>query len=58
MQLGSLLLEPALHIVRERATAASNRDTLIVQSQLNDNAGLIGAGALSYYYQNIALKKT
>jgi glucokinase len=71
MQMGAMLMEPALRIVQDRtlpanlegkrllpdetgaiATPAGGR-AHIVQAQLGANAGLIGAGALLYYYQQL-----
>jgi glucokinase len=46
MQMGSMLLEPALSIVQERTMRANLAGARIVQAQLGENAGLIGAGAL------------
>jgi glucokinase len=51
MQMGSMLMEPALKIVQERTMRANLAGVRIVQAQLGANAGLIGAGALPQYYQ-------
>lgn len=51
MQMGSMLLEPALTIVQERTMRANLAGARIVQAQLGENAGLIGAGALPLYGQ-------
>lgn len=51
MQLGSMLMEPALKIVQERTMRANLAGAHIVLAQLGANVGLVGAGALPYYYQ-------
>ena len=51
MQMGSMLMEPALKIVQERTMRANLVGARIVPAQLGANVGLIGAGALPYYYQ-------
>lgn len=51
MQVGSLLMEPALKIVQEHAMRANLEGARIVQAQLGENAGLVGAGILPFYYQ-------
>ena len=48
--MGRMLMEPALRIVHERAMKASLDVVQISLAQLGANVGLIGAGALSYYY--------
>jgi len=48
IQMGSLLMEPALKIVQESTMNVSYKSVRIVQSQLGIDAGLIGAGALIY----------
>jgi glucokinase len=48
MQMGRMLMEPALRIVQERAMKAPRESARITLSQLTRNAGLIGAGALIY----------
>jgi hypothetical protein len=46
MQMGSMLLEPALNIVQERTMRANLVGARIVQAHLGENASLIGAGTL------------
>lgn len=54
-QMGSMLMEPALRIVQERAMKVPCQSVRIVQAQLDADAGLVGAGTLVYYnYHNIA----
>ncbi len=48
MQMGPMLMEPALRIVQERAMKAPRDSVRIELAQLGINAGLIGAGALIY----------
>jgi predicted NBD/HSP70 family sugar kinase len=48
MQMGRMLLEPALRIVQERTMKAPRESVRIILSQLTRNAGLVGAGALIY----------
>lgn len=48
MQMGPMLMEPALRIVQERAMQAPRDSVQIELAQLGRNAGLIGAGALVY----------
>ena len=48
MQMGRMLMDPALRIVQERAMKAPHDSARIALAQLNRNAGLIGAGALIY----------
>ena len=48
MQMGRMLMEPALRIVQERAMKAPRDSTRITLAQLTRNAGLVGAGALIY----------
>ena len=50
-QMGPLLLEPALRIVRERAMSVPRAAVRIELAELGANTGLVGAGALIYYYQ-------
>lgn len=50
-QMGPLLLEPALRIVNERAMSVPRAAARIELAELGANTGLIGAGALIYYYQ-------
>jgi glucokinase len=47
-QAGSLLMEPALRIVEERAMKVPRDAVPIVQTQAGTDARLIGAGALIY----------
>ncbi len=49
LQMGSLLLEPALHIVRGRAMQVPRKAVRIVQAHLGGDVGLVGAGALVYH---------
>ena len=51
MQMGALIMDPALKIVQEHTMRANMAQTRIVPAQLGGNAGLIGAGALPFYYQ-------
>ena len=48
MQMGRMLMEPALRIVQERAMKAPRDSARIALAQLTRNAGLVGAGALIY----------
>jgi glucokinase len=48
MQMGQMLMEPALRIVQECAMKAPFDSVHIELSQLGRNAGLVGAGALIY----------
>jgi glucokinase len=48
MQMGQMLMEPALWIVQERAMQAPRNSARIELAQLGRNAGLIGAAALVY----------
>jgi glucokinase len=48
MQMGPMLMEPALRIVHERAMKAPRDSARIELAQLGRNAGLVGAGALIY----------
>jgi len=48
-QMGPLLMEPALQIVKERAMHIPSKAVRIVQAELGVDAGLIGAGALVYH---------
>jgi glucokinase len=45
-----MLMKPALRIVQERAMKAPRDAVQIVLAQLGTNTGLMGAGALFYYY--------
>lgn len=49
-QMGPMLMEPALRIVQERTMKVPLDAVQIVLAELGGNAGLIGAGALVYYY--------
>lgn len=51
MQMGDLIMEPALKVVQTCAMQANRAKTRIVPAQLGGNAGLVGAGALPFYYQ-------
>jgi len=50
-QMGPLLLEPALRLVRERAMSVPRDAVRVELAELGANTGLVGAGALIYYYQ-------
>ena len=52
-RMGEVLLAPALRLVQERAMQATREPTSISVAELGENVGLIGAGALVYYYQGI-----
>lgn len=52
-RMGDMLLQPALHLVHERTMQAPYEVTRIDVAELGENVGLIGAGALVYYYQGI-----
>ncbi len=49
-QMGPMLLEPALHVVQERAMRIPREAAHVVLAQLGHNVGLVGAGALIYHY--------
>jgi glucokinase len=49
-QMGPLLLDPALRIVQERTMRVPREAARIVIAELGPNVGLVGAGALIYYY--------
>ncbi|HEY3993037.1 MAG TPA: ROK family protein [Ktedonobacteraceae bacterium] len=51
MQMGALIMEPALKVVHEHTMRANMAKTRIVLAQLGINAGLVGAGALPAYYR-------
>ncbi len=53
MQIGDLIMEPALKVVQKHAMRANMVKTRIVAAQLGGNAGLVGAGALPSYYQKL-----
>jgi len=55
-QIGPLLLQPALRLVRERTMRVPREAVRITLAELGANVGLIGAGALIYYYQISALE--
>lgn len=48
-QMGSLLLEPARQIVRDRAMQVPRKAVRIVQAHMDVDVGLVGAGALVYH---------
>lgn len=58
MHIGKLLLEPATRIVQERTMWANRAEADILFAQLGANTGLIGAGALPYYYQQGCVEST
>ncbi|GAC1568215.1 MAG: ROK family protein [Ktedonobacteraceae bacterium] len=47
---GDMLMEPALRIAQERAMTAPYNAVRISMAELAANTGLVGAGALVYYY--------
>lgn len=49
-QMGAMLMDPALRIVRERAMNVPRESVRIMLAQLGHNVGLVGAGSLIYYY--------
>lgn len=49
-QMGPLLMEPALRIVHERAMQVPREAVRVEFAQWGSNVGLVGAGALLYYY--------
>jgi glucokinase len=51
-QMGPLLLEPARRVVYERAMRAPREAVRIELARAGPNVGLVGAGALLYYYHN------
>src|SRR5436305_1644359 len=51
VQIGELLLEPARRTIEERAIKLLHETTRIVMAELGPDAGLVGAGALIYYYK-------
>lgn len=55
MQMGSQLIDPALSFVKEHTMSShlAGSAARIVQAQLGANSGLIGAGALLYYNQQL-----
>jgi glucokinase len=50
MQMGPMLLEPALQVVQECAIKVSREAVRIIPAQLGKDVGLVGAGALIYHY--------
>jgi glucokinase len=50
MQIGAMLMEPAVRVVQQHTMQANRDGARIVSAQLGTNAGLIGAGALLLYY--------
>ena len=54
-QMGPLLLDPARQIVAERTMKTPREAARIVPAELGANVGLVGAGALIYYYNDAAL---
>jgi glucokinase len=52
-QMGSLLLEPTLRVVHERAMQAPRDAVRVELAQAGHNVGLVGAGALLYYYHSM-----
>lgn len=50
-RMGTLLMEPALRVVRERAMRAPREAVRIELAELGADVGLVGAGALIYYYE-------
>jgi len=49
-QMGPMLMEPALRIVQERAMKMPRDAARILVAESGANVGLVGAGALVYYY--------
>jgi glucokinase len=49
-QMGPMLMEPALRIVQERAMKMPRDAVRILLAESGANVGLVGAGALVYYY--------
>jgi glucokinase len=50
MKIGEPLLQPALRLVAERAMPVPQQSVKVVLAELGSDVGLIGAGALTYYY--------
>ena len=50
-QMGTMLMEPAMRVVHDRAMKVPRERVQILMAQLGANAGLVGAGALIYYNQ-------
>jgi glucokinase len=59
-QMGSLLIDPAINFVKEHTMFShlAGSTARIVQARLGSNSGLIGAGALLYYYQHLPYTET
>lgn len=53
-QTGELLLAPARQVVEKRAMQLPREAVRIVLAELGSDVGLVGAGALHYYHQEIA----
>ena len=51
--MGDQLLGPAKKIVQQRAMKAPREAVRIVLAQLGNDVGLVGAGALIYYYNSL-----
>ncbi len=51
-RMGEVLLQPALRLVQERAMQATREPAIISVAELGENVGLVGAGALVYYYNS------
>lgn len=49
-QMGAILLDPARHIVEQRAMRVPYEAVRIVLAELGANVGLVGAGALIYHH--------
>lgn len=49
LQIGELLIDPALQLVQERTMKVPYQAVDIVYAELGDDTGLVGAGALIYY---------
>ncbi|GAC1431526.1 MAG: ROK family protein [Ktedonobacteraceae bacterium] len=49
-QMGALLLDPAIRLVEERTMLVPRKAAHIVLAELGHDVGLVGAGALIYYY--------
>ena len=49
-QMGPLLLDPVMTVVQERAMKVPRKACRIMLAQLGQDVGLVGAGALIYYY--------
>jgi glucokinase len=52
-QMGPLLMEPALQVVQARTMKVPREAVRILLAALGPNVGLVGAGALIYYYGNV-----